>query len=386
MADVPPDPNSGMAGTVLRTAEALRGLGHEVDTLWAADVGRRIQHGNLHYALELPFRFRTVLRARAASATYDVVQISQPHAYLAAREHRVLGRPGVFTNRSHGVELRYDEAMRRWRDHMPSRPPGWKRPLSAALRRLLDRHWRWVARWSDGFVLPCDADREYLLARFPIPEWRARTIHHGLPEVFVERPPAAFDRQRLTRLLYVAQYAFFKGPDVVAGVANSLLPKHPELRLTWVAPLPAHGEIARRLNPEAAARVDLVDWVPQAELMPLLDSHGLFLFPSYFEGFGKACLEALVRGLPVLAADNGTTRDYIHPGVNGWLLPLGDPSAYVTTIERILARPEEALEMSRKAREGARSYTWWRCASAAVDFYRELAARKASSGDRWPNF
>jgi glycosyltransferase involved in cell wall biosynthesis len=386
-ADVLPDPNAGVGGTVLRTAEALRVLGHEVDAFWATDVGRRVRHGNLHYAAELPWRFRVLVRRHVQSTAYDVVQLGQPHAYLAARDHRMSGRPGIFINRSHGVELRYDEAMRRWKHRVSTGPPPrWKRPLSAALRYVLDRHWKWVARWSDGFVLPCHADREYLLERFPIPSWRARTIYHGVPALFVEDPPPALDRARLTRLLYVAQYAFFKGPDVVAAVANAVLPRHPALRLTWVTGRAAHPEIRRLLDPVAAERVELLDWRPQEELKPLLDSHGLFLFPSYFEGFGKACLEALVRGLPVLAADNGTTRDYIQPGVNGWLLPVGDAAPYVRMIERTLAQPDEALEMSQRARQGARAFTWRRCASEAVEFYRELAQRRESSPGRGPNF
>ena len=39
-ADVPPDPNSGAAGTVYQTNAALRELGHDVDEIWANDIGR----------------------------------------------------------------------------------------------------------------------------------------------------------------------------------------------------------------------------------------------------------------------------------------------------------------------------------------------------------
>ncbi len=53
-ADVPPDLNPGASGTVLQTNLALRELGHHVDEIWADDLGRRIRHGNLHYAFELP--------------------------------------------------------------------------------------------------------------------------------------------------------------------------------------------------------------------------------------------------------------------------------------------------------------------------------------------
>jgi len=102
MADVPPDPNRGAAGTEVQTARALREAGHEVDTLWAADLGRRIQHGNLHLLLELPRAYeRAALRALEAKR-YDVLHVNQPHGFRAARAvHR--RHPGVaFLHRSHG--------------------------------------------------------------------------------------------------------------------------------------------------------------------------------------------------------------------------------------------------------------------------------------------
>ena len=51
MADLPPNADSGAAGTEYQTMEALRRLGHEVDAVWADSLPHRIGHGNLHYCL-----------------------------------------------------------------------------------------------------------------------------------------------------------------------------------------------------------------------------------------------------------------------------------------------------------------------------------------------
>ena len=87
-ADVPPDPNAGAAGTVWQMNQALRKRGHVVDEIWDRDLGRRIRHGNLHYLLELPHAYARAVRERLAKASYDVIELNQPHAYLAARRHR----------------------------------------------------------------------------------------------------------------------------------------------------------------------------------------------------------------------------------------------------------------------------------------------------------
>ena len=46
-----------------------------------------------------------------------------------------------------------------------------------------------------------------------------------------------------------------------------------------------------------------------------------FLYSSLFEGFGKVALEAMARGLCVIASDVGSMRDVIHSGQDGVLIP-----------------------------------------------------------------
>jgi glycosyltransferase involved in cell wall biosynthesis len=385
-ADVPPDPDAGAAGTVVQTNGALRALGHDVDEIWADHVGRRIRHGNLHYAFELPWRYRALVRQRTQAVPYDVVQLSQPHAYLAARDNRLHGRREIFVNRSHGVEFRADAAMDRWGGREGAlRPGGSRRVLSRPLGRLLQSHWRWAARWSDGLIVPCELDRESVLERFPIVPWRVRTIHHGVPRAFVDVPVPELDQSRLMRLLYVAQFAPFKAPETVAAVANGVLPRYPGATLSWVAPASVHPRIRALLSSAVAGRVRFLDWRPQEHLRSLLDEHGIFLFPSYFEGAGKACLEALSRGLLVIASDNGAMRDYIRDGVNGWVFPPGDPAPYQRAVERCLNDLDGSREVGRRARETGRSYTWQRCAAEAVAFYEELKGRRETPLSA-PNF
>src|SRR5205085_9164509 len=102
MADTPRDIDSGAAGTEIRTADALRAIGHEVDDVWADTLGRRIRHGNLHYLLELPRAYRREMMRAIAKRDYDVVHVNQPHGWLAAKALRASGSRAVFVHRSHG--------------------------------------------------------------------------------------------------------------------------------------------------------------------------------------------------------------------------------------------------------------------------------------------
>ncbi|MBC8544966.1 glycosyltransferase [Bianquea renquensis] len=59
------------------------------------------------------------------------------------------------------------------------------------------------------------------------------------------------------------------------------------------------------------------------------------LFPSKREGLGMAGLESLAMGIPVIAADNRGTREYMEHGKNGYVFPCDDVEGFVEGIERI---------------------------------------------------
>lgn len=59
------------------------------------------------------------------------------------------------------------------------------------------------------------------------------------------------------------------------------------------------------------------------------------VFPSIREGLGMAALESLAMGVPVIAADNRGTREYMKSGKNGYVCGAKDISGYIRGIEKI---------------------------------------------------
>ena len=374
-ADVPPNPDSGAAGTVFQMNAALRQLGHTVDEFWSTDLGRRIQHGNLHYLLELPAKYRREMRRRLRDRTYDVIELNQPHAYAAAADHKRHRLPGVFVNRSHGHEVRSQEALDPWRRQFGGKRPGrFRGTVSNVIRRLLDRQWNLIARTADGFVVSCREDAEFLIDRYKVAAERIGTITQGVPEAFLERPVAPYDGSRSRRLLYVGQMAFFKAPTVLGRAVSLILRQAPDATMTWVCGRGQSEAALGLIDSDVHARVTTIEWMTQAELIDVFDQHGMFLFPSFFEGFGKAPLEAMSRGLCVVASRTGGMRDYIRDEENGMLVPVGDADQMADAALKLLHDPEAAQRISAAARITAIEHTWVRCARDVEAFYRQLLA------------
>jgi glycosyltransferase involved in cell wall biosynthesis len=379
MSDTPADPNRGAAGTEVRTLNALRALGHDVDAIWSDDLGRRIRHGNLHILLEQPRSYERAAVAAMRRKTYDVVHVSQPHGFRAARAVHRLSPGTVFIHRSHGFELNLEMTLRPWLEKYGSDERGAvRRAATRLLAPLLARHAYAIAREADGHIVSSSGDAAFLHERLGVPRERIAVIPQAVPDSFLQENAPPMDARRLRRVLYVGQFAFVKGPMIATDALNLLARAEPDLRFTWVCDRASENSIRALLTAEANALLHVLSWTSQEALRDIYDAHGIFLFPSFFEGFGKAFLEAMSRGLCVVASDVGGMHDVIESGRNGILVRPGDAGALADAALAIMHDPDRAAAMSSAAVGTARRYTWDRVARETADFYRaRLAARSA---------
>lgn len=76
-------------------------------------------------------------------------------------------------------------------------------------------------------------------------------------------------------------------------------------------------------------RVEFVARVPQTELGAHYRWADVFVFPTIEDGFPAVMAQACAAGLPQLTTPNGAGRDLISEGVNGWVLPIRCPEAFI---------------------------------------------------------
>lgn len=384
MADTAANPDSGAAGTNVRTAEALRSLGHDVETLWSDSLSHRIAHPNLHYLLELPAEYRAAMLRRMRGTRYDVVQASQPHGFLAAKSLIDRRERTVFVHRTHGLELRVERELAKWHaTYAPDERRSWlRRQASRVMADLLARHSRAIARYASGHIVSAGECRQYLNEELGVPLERIALITTAAPHAYVSTPAPAMTRDRQLRLLHVGQYAYFKAPMIVAETINRVAELDDRVSVTWVTPKAAHPNVRALLRGAVRERVTLMDWMPQDRLIDVYDRHGIFLFPSFVEGFGKVFLEAMARGLCVIAADNSGARDVINDGSDGLLVPTGEIGPMTEASLGLLRSPERVQAISRQAAIRAREYSWDRVARETVGFFENLLRTRGSDAAR----
>ncbi|OGB04493.1 MAG: hypothetical protein A3E25_17940 [Burkholderiales bacterium RIFCSPHIGHO2_12_FULL_69_20] len=85
-----------------------------------------------------------------------------------------------------------------------------------------------------------------------------------------------------------------------------------------------------------SALVELPGWVDGPRKQALLDAADVYVLPSYFEGLPVGLLEAMASGVPVVATPVGGVPDLIADGVDGLLVPVGQPAELAAALQRLL--------------------------------------------------
>jgi len=120
---------------------------------------------------------------------------------------------------------------------------------------------------------------------------------------------------------------------------------------------PGRGDdVLRRASPRIEAPVVLAGEgmergpVTAGERDALLAAADLFVFPATAEeGQPLAILEAMAAGLPVVATDTGAVAECVRDGVNGRIVPKGDPVALAAACNAILRDAEARARMGRES-------------------------------------
>jgi glycosyltransferase involved in cell wall biosynthesis len=83
----------------------------------------------------------------------------------------------------------------------------------------------------------------------------------------------------------------------------------------------------------------------------------VFIFPSFFEGFGLVLLEAMACGLPAIASESTAGPDILTKNC-GRVLPTGDLDALVDALRWFAGNRSRLPAMSRAARARAEQCSW----------------------------
>lgn len=117
-------------------------------------------------------------------------------------------------------------------------------------------------------------------------------------------------------------------------------------------------------------QVALLQNVSFLDLPSIYQSANLFVYPSFFEGFGIPVLEALYSKTPVIAAIGSCLEE--AGGPNSIYIDPKNSDELASAIDRVIENPELQLEMKEKGFEYAQNFTSENQAKEVLEIYEGL--------------
>jgi 1,2-diacylglycerol 3-alpha-glucosyltransferase len=236
----------------------------------------------------------------------------------------------------------------------------------------------WLFNQFDHVVFPTAAHRRFFLEKgLDVPTTiisngvditRYRPVN-GRPD---EDLAARYHLPSGPRILFVSRLARDKEIDVLIHAMKYL---YAELGAHLL--LAGRGDDRPRLEKLTSELgldqcVHFLGFVPEEDMPALYRAVDLFAIASRVEVQSIPTLQAAATGLPIVAADELALPELAHDGVNGILVPPGDPEAMTRAILTILRDPELATRMGQESLSIGLSHAEERTFEQYEKLYEEL--------------
>jgi glycosyltransferase involved in cell wall biosynthesis len=211
--------------------------------------------------------------------------------------------------------------------------------------RRENRVFRFLTHFIDGVVC-VSRDGARLSAAEGVAPWKIRTIWNGID---------------VKRFSYVGPQPY--GPAVMVGRLTSEKDVSTLLKATAIAvrenpdfrlEIAGTGECLSSLRREAAelglgSRAHFLGEV--RNIPALLGRSSMLVLSSLTEGISLTLLEAMARGLPVVATAVGGNPEIVIDGQTGFLVPPQAPGQLAERMLQLLQEPDTARAMGQRGRE-----------------------------------
>jgi len=118
-----------------------------------------------------------------------------------------------------------------------------------------------------------------------------------------------------------------------------------------------------------------LSYLPQNEVLALLQSAGAMVFASLYEGFGLPVIEAFAAQCPVIASNTTSIPEVALDAA--WSVDPSNVQSICAAMLKVLQHNDEREQKIQRGLARARQHTWQACAQQTLDVYRKVLTKKS---------
>ena len=170
-----------------------------------------------------------------------------------------------------------------------------------------------------------------------------------------------------------------KGHNDLIPIIPYIIKEFSEVKFIWVG----DGELRSQLETAVkAAKIEAsVRFLGyRTDIPQLLKAADLFLFPSHYEGYPFALLEAMASGLPIVSSDANPMPEIITDRAHGLLFRTGDRNDILAKLRWALQNPLSLQGMTENAKLRVRKFSASKMSCETLDLVQQLIKKKTGDG------
>ncbi|MFA5126631.1 MAG: glycosyltransferase family 4 protein [Patescibacteria group bacterium] len=182
---------------------------------------------------------------------------------------------------------------------------------------------------------------------------KEKLIKFGLPTKIIRVIPTPVDLEKFNNLaevdfkphdiLSVGRLVAAKDFPTLIAAAKIIFQRYPDLHLKIIGQGPEYNNLKKIV--QDSPFIDIVGAVDHDDLPAEYNQCSVFVMSSTNESFGKVLVEANACAKPVVSTATTGAVSIVRDGYNGYLVPIGDPSALAEKIIYLFEHASESKAM-----------------------------------------
>lgn len=219
-------------------------------------------------------------------------------------------------------------------------------------------HW---FRWLKPFTNPIwrrakqvaavsEFTRQLALAHYPVD---IRVIPNGAD--FTRLVTEKIEVNKTPRIVFAGRFMPQKNPLAIVRALSALKD------LDWTCSMLGDGPLFDQVKAEIekhgmTERFHLTGWVTPADVLNEFSQSDILFMPSLSEGLPVVGVDALVKGLAIVASRIGGFLDLVESDRNGYLVEIQDEAGFSSALRDLLSNRERLAEFRRASLEKSKDF------------------------------
>jgi glycosyltransferase involved in cell wall biosynthesis len=223
-------------------------------------------------------------------------------------------------------------------------------------------------RWAEKIIAVSENTKKDLMKLYKVPEEKIEVVYEGYEKTtssqLAEPPLLEKEGKGVVgkNILFIGRLEERKNIVVIIKTFEILKEKYNIPHKLILAGKPGYGyEKIKNKIQESKFRKEILEkgYVSEEEKWELMKKAEVFLFPTFYEGFGLPILEAQAEGVPVVASSNSSIPEVA--GDSAILVNPKKPEEIAEAVWKIINNGNLRQELIDKGLKNVQRFSWEKC-------------------------